>query len=181
MPEGADESLARPKMNLMDAIKGFSVTDLKKEEEQSQQRSKAAEKATADAPLSMADELKKRMERRLSFISGKNPDTPPPAAAPLAPSRAFAKITEESDDDDDFDDEPVRSARPPPPPLPPSALVQKPAPVARPPPPKLPQERRGSMFDPSNKDINKMLAPPPWLSKTEESDGEGDDWDADSD
>ena len=99
-------------------------------------------------------------------------------------SLSFRFIQDESgvaEEPIDFDDEPVRSARPPPPPLPPSALVQKPAPVVRPPPPKLPQERRGSMFDPSNKDINKMLAPPPWLSKTEESDGEGDDWDADSD
>ncbi|KAJ1456064.1 hypothetical protein M885DRAFT_587354 [Pelagophyceae sp. CCMP2097] len=73
--------------DLMSAIKGFSVDALRRKEEDDQARANAAE---TGAPLSMLDEMRKRMARRQSAISGRadhsaEDDKPAPRRAPPPP------------------------------------------------------------------------------------------------
>lgn len=69
-PAEQDETPA-PRMGLLDAIKGMNVNKLRSKEEAQVKAAKVQVKEEVKKPLSMMDEMRARMQRRNSAISGK--------------------------------------------------------------------------------------------------------------
>lgn len=192
VPEHADKETAGAKVDLMSAIKGFSVDELRKQEESDVKKTEA-KKAKPDAPMSMLDEMRARMNRRQKALSGKTqhddneptlppqkPRPPPPPPLPRANSKKPPPVIND-DDDDDFDAEPVRSSPRLPTRAEPAATDLKPK---QPPPPRddsgqSQSSRKGSLFDQDNQVLNKMLAPP-WRGNPNDDDDDDDDWNDDA-
>jgi len=170
VPEHADKKTAGAKLNLMSAIKGFSVEDLKKREEEDVARAKQT-KPASDQPISMLDEMRARMHRRQRALSGKevgdqsenvSPRSRPPPPPPKSKSSALPKVVGDDDDDDNRTKQDHSIPR----------LKAKPMQ------PTQQKQPRGSLFDHDHPVLNKMLAPP-WRQGDSHPDDDDDDWNDD--
>lgn len=192
-------------MSLLDSIKGMSVSKLRSKEEAQVAAAKVQRQEEASKPVSMMDEMRLRMQRRNSAISGKNARQqaksdsllfrPPPPMAPISEGDgkrpSVTRVFDQADSDSDrlsdvssesevsFDSYSKKSSIPPPV-IPRTSQPAQDEQTKQPSPPPVPAgapQRRGSLLDASNPKVASLLTTAQSKGADSDTDSGDDDWD----